>query len=289
MDKELKISEWESFLDSLREITPVGTPVSFTGGGEPLYREGILELIQYATKKGFIAQLPSNGYLIDEDMAKRLADAGLYGLTLSLDSLNEQTHDFLRGVEGAFSRVMKAVDHLRKNKIGFSFMTTIMGKNLDDILELVKWAKKERIGVRFQAISRPFEKDLISDWYAQDEWKFLWPLDTVKAGRIIDELITLKNSGYEILNPVGQLEIFKAYFDNPKKPYRLRRCNVGDYLMNMDIYGNLNPCYSIGIWGNIRETKIMDLWFSQKAQDYRKKIYNCQKPCHHLINCFYEE
>ncbi|MDP3041941.1 MAG: radical SAM protein [Candidatus Omnitrophota bacterium] len=289
MDKELNIAEWESFLDSLREITPAGTPVSFTGGGEPLYREGIFELIEYATKKGFIAQLPSNGYLIDQDIAKRLADAGLCGLTLSLDSLNEKTHDFLRGVDGTFLRVMKAIGYLRRNKIGFSLMTTIMEKNLNDILELVDWAKKERIGIRFQAVSRPFDKDLACDWHEQDEWKFLWPQDNVKAARLIDELISLKNSGYEILNPVGQLEIFKAYFEKPRRPYRLRRCNVGDYLMNMDIFGNLNPCYSIGIWGNIKETKIRDLWFSQKAQAFREEIYNCQKPCHHLINCFYEE
>lgn len=287
--RELTIQDWKAFIDSLKEILPPQAPISFTGGGEPLAREGILELIEKATRNGFNAQLPSNGYLIDESMAKRLSDAGLSGLTLSLDSLNEQTHDFLRGVEGAFSRVMKALDYLRQNNIGLSFMTTIMGKNIGDIMKLVNWTIRERIGIRFQAISKPFDKDIEGQWYTKDEWKFLWPQDIGKTKEIIDALIKLKSAGAEILNPVGQLEIFKAYFENPREPYRLRICNTGDYLMNMDIFGNLNPCYAIGIWGNIKETSIRDLWFSEKAQSFREKIHACRRPCHHLINCFYEE
>lgn len=288
-DQKLSIEDWESFLDSLKEIVPDGTPVNFTGTGEPLAREGILGLIQYAAKSGFLVNMPTNGYMVDEDMVKRLSDAGVYGIGVSLDSLNPLIHDFLRGVEGTYDRVMKAIGYLRKNKIGFSFMTTIMGENLSGIIDLTKWVAQEKIGIRFQAISRPFYKNLDNKWYKNEEWKFLWPKETVEVVEVINELIRLKESGYEILNPTGQLEIFKAYFENPEKPYRLRKCNVGDYLMNMDILGNVNPCSAIGVWGNIRETHIKDIWFSQRAQRFREKIYNCQNPCHHLINCFFEE
>lgn len=286
--QELDNEEWKKFMESLKEIVPSGIPISFGGSGEPLAREGILDLIEFAIKKGFIAQIATNGYLIDEIMAKRLSDAGLQGVAISLDSIKEQTHDFLRGVDGTFGHVMRAVDYLRKNKVGISFMATIMGKNLDEIIGLVKWAAQEKIGVRFQAVTKPFDTDLDDNWYKRDEWKFLWPYDAGKVKEVIDELIKLKGLGYEILNPFGQLEVFKAYFENPHKPYRLRRCNLGDYLMNIDIYGNLNPCLAMGIWGNIKEMHIRDIWFSEKAGSFREKIYNCQRPCHYLINCFYE-
>lgn len=286
--RELSIEDWKLFLDSLKDITPVGTPVFLTGTGEPLAREGILDLIRDAAEKGFFPQMPTNGYLIDEDMASRLSDSGLNGLGVSLDSLNEQTHDFLRGVEGTYARVMKAIDNLRKNKIGFSLMATIMEKNLFDIIDLVKWSAQEKIEIRFQAVSKPFGKALDDQWYKMEEWKFLWPQDTAKTLEVINELIRLKALGYPISNASGHLEIFKAYFENPQKPYRLRRCNAGDFLMNLDIFGNLHPCAAIGIWGNIKETSISGLWFSEKAQEFRKKIYACQIPCHHLINCFYE-
>lgn len=287
--QELTNEEWKRFIYSLKEIVPSWIPISFAGSGEPLAREGILDLIEVAVKKGFIAQMLTNGYLVDEVMANRLANAGLRGLAISLDSTKEQTHDFLRGKQGTFSRIMKAIDYLRKNKVGVTLMTTIMGENLDDIIDLVKWVAQERVEVRFQAISKPFETDLDDDWYKRDEWKFLWPGDVNKTKEVMDELIRLKESGYAILNPAGQLEMFKAYFENPQKPYRLRRCNLGDYLMDIDIYGNLNPCSSMGTWGNIKETRIRDLWYSAKAESFREKIYNCQKPCHYLINCYYEE
>lgn len=287
--KELSIEEWKVFINSLKEVVPSSTPICFTGGGEPLGREGILDLIATANKDGFVAQLPTNGYLIDENMAKRLANSGLKGLTISLDSLNENTHDFLRGVKGTFLRVMKAIDYLRQNGIGFAVMTVITEENLNDIIGLVEWVRQEGVdGIRFQAIAKPFDKNLDDAWYKKDEWKFLWPQDLCKVVEVIDELIELKNLGYRIFNPVGQLEIFKAYFRNPENPYRLRRCNIGDYLMNLDIFGNVNPCSPIGSWGNIKEQHIKDIWFSEKAQVLREKIYNCQRPCHHLINCFFE-
>jgi len=287
--QELTNEEWKRFIYALKEIVPSWIPISFAGSGEPLAREGILDLIEVAVKKGFIAQMLTNGYLVDQDMASRLGNAGLRGLAISLDSTKEQTHDFLRGKEGTFRRIMKAIGYLRKNKVGITLMTTIMGKNLDEIIDLVMWAAQERIEVRFQAVSKPFETDLDDGWYKKDEWKFLWPGDANKVREVIDELIRLKELGHEILNPLGQLEMFKAYFENPQKPYRLRRCNLGDYLMDIDIYGNLNPCSSMGTWGNIKETHIRDLWYSAKAESFREKIYNCQKPCHYLINCYYEE
>lgn len=286
---ELSIEDWRVFLDSLKEIVPLGIPVFFTGTGEPLYREGIIGLIEYAAKKGFMAQMPTNGYLIDEDMAKRLSGAGLSGIGISLDSLNAHTHDFLRGIEGSYLRVMEAIGHLRKNKVGVSLMATIMEKNLNDVIGLAKWCAQEKLGISFQVISRPFGKALDDQWYKSEEWNFLWPQDTSKAIEVIDELIKLKENGYPIFNAVGHFEIFKAYFNNPQKPYRLRRCNAGDYLMNLDIFGNIHPCSAIGIWGNIKETSISGLWYSEKAQNFREKIYACQRPCHHLVNCFYKE
>jgi len=285
----LSNEDWKIFFTSLKSIAPAGTPVFFTGTGEPLAREGVLDLIRDAALKGFSAQMPTNGFLIDDDMARGLADSGLDGLGVSLDSLNEQTHDFLRGVDGTYARVMKAFGYLRKYKIDFSLMTTIMERNINEIIDLVKWSVQEKIQIRFQAVSRPFGKGLDDQWYKMDEWKFLWPQDTAKTTEVINELIKLKASGYPILNAAGHLEILKAYFENPLKPYRMRRCNAGDFLMNLDIFGNLHPCAAIGICGNIKEMSLNELWFSEKAQGFREKIYACQIPCHHLINCFFEE
>jgi len=49
--------------------------------------KGLLELVKFSIDKGFSANIASNGWLIDEEMAKRIGDSGLTEINLSLDSL----------------------------------------------------------------------------------------------------------------------------------------------------------------------------------------------------------
>ncbi len=91
------ISQWKNAIASLREITDEGFLINF-GGGEPLLMDGIFELIRFARDMGFKTNIATNAYLINEDVAKAIADSGLSTINISLDSMSESTHDYLRGV-----------------------------------------------------------------------------------------------------------------------------------------------------------------------------------------------
>ncbi|MBU2221532.1 MAG: radical SAM protein, partial [Candidatus Omnitrophica bacterium] len=103
--------EWKSFISSLENVLDGPRELVFSGG-EPLLRKDIFELINFGSKRGFKTLMPSNGYLIDENVAKQIAESGLTEIFISLDSINPQTHDFLRGMPGAYERVMRAFDNL---------------------------------------------------------------------------------------------------------------------------------------------------------------------------------
>ena len=62
-------------------------------GGEPLMREDIFELINYASKAGLRPVLGTNGTLISKEMAQKLKDAGISAIGISLDSLNSEKHN----------------------------------------------------------------------------------------------------------------------------------------------------------------------------------------------------
>ncbi|MDP3041326.1 MAG: radical SAM protein, partial [Candidatus Omnitrophota bacterium] len=99
------------FIKSLAELTDKKIILDLIGG-EPLMRSDISDLIKTSSSYGLTTTLCTNGYLLDMEMVKLLYDSGLNRLSISLDSLNEQTHDTIRGKAGSYSRVMRALEYL---------------------------------------------------------------------------------------------------------------------------------------------------------------------------------
>lgn len=66
------------------------------GGGEPLLVPFLADLIRHCTDLGIPVDLTSNGMLLNEAAVHSLSEAGLRGLTISMDGM-EATHDFFRG------------------------------------------------------------------------------------------------------------------------------------------------------------------------------------------------
>ena len=56
-------------------------------GGEPLLRRDILEIVRRASERGLWVVVGTNGVRITENLARRLAEAGARGMSLSLDAL----------------------------------------------------------------------------------------------------------------------------------------------------------------------------------------------------------
>jgi cyclic pyranopterin phosphate synthase len=81
-------------------------------GGEPLVRKDIEILIErLAAIKGIQdLSLTTNGSLLTADKAKKLYDAGLRRVTVSLDSLDGETFGSMNGINFAPESVLKAID-----------------------------------------------------------------------------------------------------------------------------------------------------------------------------------
>ena len=119
-------------------------------GGEPLLREGLdvfLKMI-FDYKNDVDLALTTNGYLLPQ-VAKKLKDAGLKRINISLDSLNEATaakiaqKDVLKTVlEG----IQAASDVGLKIKIN---CVPIKGVNENDILDILEFCKIKGYIVRF--------------------------------------------------------------------------------------------------------------------------------------------
>ena len=140
---ELSIEQWKSFFSSFKEVADDHCQINFAGG-EPFLKKGITELIKFVVDQGFIAAVCTNAYLIDKDMAKKIGMSGLHTIALSLDSIDEERHDFIRGVKGSYSKVMNAIELLNKYapRTELNLLTIILNLNLVDIIPLIKWVQE---------------------------------------------------------------------------------------------------------------------------------------------------
>lgn len=286
----LTLEDWKKCVSSLREITDDSFQINF-GGGEPFFKEGFLDIIGFCKLKRFKTNVATNGYLIDEIMAKKIADSGLDSLIISLDSLDEDTHDYLRGVKGVYRRVNDAIKYLDKfcNGLYKGICCVIYEKNLDDILRLVEWVDKDKRlnSIYFMAAMQPNNTPSDSQWYKKEEFSFLWPKDSRKVCSVIDELIRLKTNGSKITNQVCQLEAFKAYYQYPERFVKQTKCNM-DRAIHISSTGDIFLCYRWGLLGNIKTDDLAMVWYSRKAEQIRQDIATCKNNCHFLLNCFFE-
>lgn len=98
----------------LAELVALGCRKVHFSGGEPLLRPQVPDLTAHATALGMRVNLTTNGTLADKDLARRLAEAGLRGVNISLDSPERKIHDRVRGQRGAWKKTTRAIEYFRR-------------------------------------------------------------------------------------------------------------------------------------------------------------------------------
>ena len=291
--QEPTLEEWKVFISSLRKMIKGKFQINFAGG-EPLARKETLELIRYASSQGFDTLLATNAYLIGEEIAKKIGDAGLTVANISLDSLKEERHDYIRGVKGAYRKVMHAIDLLNKyaTNVKIGICTVILNENLEELNEIVRWVQtNEKLGgMGFQALTQPFSTPEDSYWYKNPEYSHLWPQDIMLVDKAMDELIELKKAGLNKLgNPLSQFYVYKAYFRNPNNFIKKQKCHIDMQAINVTPTGDIRICFYMDSIGDIKFDGINEVWFSEKARHTREKIGGCKRNCQSMVNCNFDE
>lgn len=291
--REPTLEQWKNFISSLKNFVKGDFQINFAGG-EPLVRKETLELISYAFKEGFATLLATNAYLINEDMARKIGESGLSSINISLDSIKEKRHDYIRGTAGAFKRVMNALEYLAKyaENVQIGISTVIMQENLDELCDMVRWVQEnDKIdGMGFQAVTQPFSTPEDQFWYKNEEYSHLWSTDISSVDKAMNQLIEMKQNGFNKLgNPLSQFFVYKAYFLNPNNFVKKQKCHIDMQVINITPTGEIRLCFYMEPIGNIKYDDISNIWFSEKARNVRIKIADCKKNCQSIVNCNYDE
>ena len=261
---ELSTAEAFRLLD---DLAGWGIGLLVIDGGEPLCREDFLEIVSYASSKGIMTGVGSNGILIDKKMARKMAQAGVQSVSISIDGANAETHDSFRGRSGAFTQALKGASALRKVGLPFQFNMVIRKENLTQVPDMLKLAVESganaaeffdlveagRAKKESQAdVLEPEERKAIMEWLAQAQIDC--PI-LIRVPACPMYPLILKERGVQPKHlPMEMLR---------RVPYYSRGCAAGmpfGYIV-VRANGEVNPCMLLQVnLGNVRERSITQIW-----------------------------
>jgi heme d1 biosynthesis radical SAM protein NirJ len=128
----------EEVFKTLDDLKAFGVRMLILSGGEPLLRRDIFEISRRAKEMGFFLCLSTNGTLIEDWLADKIAEAGYDYVGISIDGMRE-SHDIVRRRQGAFDSSIAALRALRDRqvKVGVRFtMTQDNEHHLEPLLDL---------------------------------------------------------------------------------------------------------------------------------------------------------
>lgn len=132
--RELTFLEGQKLID---EIYEMNQPMLVFSGGDPLMREDIYKLADYAVQKGLrVSMTPSATPNVTKKAIQKAKEVGLARWAFSVDGATAETHDRFRCTAGSFQLTMDAIQYLNELQIPVQINTTISKYNIHEVEEM---------------------------------------------------------------------------------------------------------------------------------------------------------
>jgi len=244
----LSTAEALAVIDQIRAI---GTPVVVLSGGEPLMRDDLCTIARYGTEQGLRMVMGTSGYLIDQAAAKKLRDAGIRAVAISLDSKDAATHDSFRGLPGVWERAVKAIGHCRDAGIGVQINMSVIRSAISDVEDVICLGTS--LGVRDYQLFFPVPTGRAR----QDEPRS--PEEYEKMIRQI--LIKYHDCGVNIRPTCAPQFRRIAEEEGITNPAWGRGCIAGISYCRIYVNGDVTPCPYLPVSaGNVRVQSFAEIW-----------------------------
>jgi len=120
-------------LEIIRQLKSSGCFYLGFTGGEIFTRPDIYKIIEFSRKQGMQVILYTNGSLIDEPAAQRIANIGVNKVDITLPAMSEEAFEEVSAVPGSHKAVFAAIEYLRKYKVALGFKTCLVKANQGEI------------------------------------------------------------------------------------------------------------------------------------------------------------
>lgn len=288
-------------LSLVKEAADLGVrEIRIPGSGEPLLKDGILEIMSEIKKHDMHGMLITNGTLFDEDRVAHLVRIGWDVITISIDSPVKETNDRLRG-KGAFEKARRSIcwfnDEKKREGREKPFLRINMvltNENFSQLEEMIGFAVENNIGdVQVQPMTvwgdegRPLELNDRQRDGLQDEVKRASKL--ARPNNIFTNIDSFLDSDI-VEKAAGSMD--KKLLEDKKNlgeadPFLKLPCYEPFYNMIILPDGKIAACsISGGVDGDsIADKSLEEVWLGTAFSDLRQSLLSnqlksyCKKCC----------
>lgn len=270
---DMPADDFLKVLDSIApKVNPNKTMIVITGG-EPTMRKDLEYCGNEIYKRGFPWGMVTNGLALSPDRLNGLLNAGLRSITISMDGLNPETHDWFRGKTGSWEKAMDAIAQVAKTPgLMYDVVTCVNKRNIGD-LEAIKQLLIRKNVHRWRLFT-VFPKGRAKE-------NPLLQLDNPEFIRLMDFIKTTRQEGlikasYGCEGFLGDYELDVR--DNPFF------CQAGIHVGSVLVDGSISACPSLRadyIQGNIYRDDFMTVW-NERYQKMRDRSWTRTGQC---ANC----
>jgi MoaA/NifB/PqqE/SkfB family radical SAM enzyme len=212
-------------------------------GGEPFLNPDIFRILECAKKMGFSILIATNGSLITEDAAERIANIKVDQISVSFHHYDPKVFEEIENHKDIFEKAYKGIQNLRKKKAHVSALCTISKYNINDIEETLKFIESMNL---YTSFCIPVTLDKTSFALGGDKCVNLTK-DELKD--VIFRIIEMKKRGHKIINSTAYLRDVIDSLDGKSK----YGCYGGSKLWFLDWDLKVFPCMGKGAGVRIEE------------------------------------
>jgi len=204
------------------EAKPLGLVGVRLTGGEPLMHPHFINLLEIVRREGLSLTVETNGMLCTSVIAREIAKSPEKHVSVSIDGVDAETHEWVRGIRGSFAKALAAVRNLVEAGIRPQIVMTVMRQNAEQIESIIIMAEKlGASSVKFNIVQPT----------ARGE-----KMHTTEDVLTVEELVrTGRHVEMELAPKTGM----KLFFDYPIAFRSLKRISTGDGCSACGILGIL--------------------------------------------------
>jgi pyrroloquinoline quinone biosynthesis protein E len=266
-DTELPTEVWTRVFS---EAAAAGVLQVHLSGGEPAARRDLVDIVAHCASLGLYTNLITSGIGVTEALVKRLFEAGLDHVQLSIQDAEAASADAIAGYKGAFARKALVADWVVRAGFPLTVNAVMHRANVARAGEMVRLAV--RLGARRVEIAHV----QYYGWAIPNRAALL-PA-RADAETAIAEIERLKGE------LAGAIVIDHVIPDYHAKYPKACMGGWGKRTLNVTPRGKVLPCHAaesipgLEFW-NVREHSVMDIWRNSPAFNAYRGTGWMKEPC----------
>jgi MoaA/NifB/PqqE/SkfB family radical SAM enzyme len=250
-------------------------------GGEPFLRPDLPDIVKIIHERLPRARMvvSTNGHMGKALVPKALELVKIFpriGFSFSVDGVGEK-HDFIRGIEGGFDKILTAVKGFKEKGINDLRMAyTLTAENSDEMTKVYDLAKQ--MGVEF-SMQVSHDSDHFFGKNDSSLIKDKSPyFDTEKVRRDFEKIIKSELSSYDLKRWGRAFLCYGTYklVVEGDPPFASK---PGTDYFYMDPSGDIYPSVIHDhVMGNLSENDFDEIWESKKSDEIRRKCLDDERP-----------